>query len=1179
MVNIGGAELDLGFSKQSITAAIRDVQNVIRRDGKIQFAPVISQADISVTLGQLQAQVKRNPVDIPLKIDADSIRGGRELSQALQRFRTPIEIPVDVDVDQAQIRRQGSVIAGIFQGIGQQLFQTVAQSISVLTAATGEFIKTSFEADRTTRQWSQSLAGLLGSDAAADSAIVDITNTANKFGQDVTAIVDGYTKITASAQSTGIEQRKVNEFFEEFARVGGIRGLDQQQSDLSLRAITQVVEKNQLLSEELRGQLSESFSGATGILADGLGVEVEELNQLLKDGAINGEVFLDAFTRGLANVQGEIDPVLVGLGQFQNQLFAIQQGIGEALRPLQGAGLTAINGILDGAGDTASLDPITEAAEELTAILEANPELLVEIGAGFGEIASIVVGELADAISFVSNLIKENPELIQSSVDRMVALAEAADTVVRAVAGLSTLIATASARFSIFSSAKDDLSLVEQAFKGIFFNLRLILDPLGTVADGIDRVRGLLEGLGGVAIEPIDGDLAGSAADAVQAASDAITAAQANILGSTSDATDGFREQADAAKALEQAQNSLATSLSGLDTAKANAAAGFAEQRTALLASGADQGQLDALNQQILASDQQLAKDRIAILTAGKVELERLQASDPSIASEAGDQLIKIEQQIARARESAAKSAADRIEAIEKARVDAQKKALEDLVDANEQAASAIEQAQSQQLRANRSRLLEGASEEDVAAERIAIEQRSTQALIAEYERQKRSLQAAVSEGSIDAQAGADERFKIEADLGKALDALLEQQIEAQQQAIERQVANISQQYAGLASELEAQQGNLSIRGDLVSGQVDLLEAQRNLQSAIADGAKSELDARIAIASANGDVVTQARLQVQAVQAQGQGLRNSLNFEKQTLGLKQQQRRISAEEKTLQAQINELKAEEALLTAQAEKASASQLAVLQKQLDLSRRQSQLAQQQFQGLDQLDQLDNDLLTQSFENQFDQIENDARLAGINIGGSLADGISSATSPIIQDLREQIDSLTDVQNGARSGIAGALGGNLGLDQGSAQDTLANIQTNFQSARGAGLLQGEAGSEFRQALQQVEQLVNSNANTTDLLRAASQQQDNQFFTSLLDQVGLGGIAGLVEADQEFALADAQIKGLEAKIDGVTEAINALPDSLPQGIGTVQIATPDPVADVGLVLDGVAQQKRRGVR
>lgn len=322
----------------------------------------------------------------------------------------------------------------------------------------------------------------------------------------------------------------------------------------------------------------------------------------------------------------------------------------------------------------------------------------------------------------------------------------------------------------------------------------------------------------------------------------------------------------------------------------------------------------------------------------------------------------------------------------ERAKEESAKERLDNLVAANEKAVKAIEKSQSSEIRAVRQlELDESISAEESAARQIEIQQNATQKLISEYRAQQSALKSAISKNEIDAKEGAKQRLTIEENLGKALDREIDLQIQRQQALRAQQIQSIKDQYSELESEISSQQFDIQTSQASLGSEQELLNAQRELQSALTEGAISEANAKKE-AAVNAKNATDALKAQQIIESlKTQDLAKQQAFDLRSLELKQEASDLTLQEKELQAELNILKAEQALAEAEINKASEKQIANLRSQLGLAQRAKTLVDDQRQSQEELQGIQQSTLAvrqsnesnelgRQFLDERDQIESD-------------------------------------------------------------------------------------------------------------------------------------------------------------------------------------------------------------
>jgi tape measure domain-containing protein len=125
-----------------------------------------------------------------------------------------------------------------------------------------------------------------------------VREEAGRLGLNVLDLAKSYASLSQATKGTTISQEQVREVFLGVAGAAAKLQLSQDDVAGSLRAIEQIASKGKVQLEELRGQLGDRLPGAVSILAKGLGVTQEKLNQLLTVG-ISADTFFKTFGKGL----------------------------------------------------------------------------------------------------------------------------------------------------------------------------------------------------------------------------------------------------------------------------------------------------------------------------------------------------------------------------------------------------------------------------------------------------------------------------------------------------------------------------------------------------------------------------------------------------------------------------------------------------------------------------------------------------------------------------------------------------------------------------------------------------------------------------------------------------------------------------------------------------------------
>lgn len=115
------------------------------------------------------------------------------------------------------------------------------------------------------------------------------------LGQDLSVVEKNYTNLTASSKGTRLEGQATDDIFKSVVGTMGRLKKPAEDVDRALLAVGQMMSKNTVQSEELKGQLSEVLPGAFNIAARAMGVTTSKLNDMLKNGEVMASDLLPKF--------------------------------------------------------------------------------------------------------------------------------------------------------------------------------------------------------------------------------------------------------------------------------------------------------------------------------------------------------------------------------------------------------------------------------------------------------------------------------------------------------------------------------------------------------------------------------------------------------------------------------------------------------------------------------------------------------------------------------------------------------------------------------------------------------------------------------------------------------------------------------------------------------------------
>ncbi|ELD1759108.1 tape measure protein [Escherichia coli] len=207
------------------------------------------------------------------------------------------------------------------------------------------------------------------SERSIDFVFGDQSTQVKKFIQDLTQVTGMDTTETqvqfasfgASAKNTmGLEGSE--ELFKNLTGYARLMGRSDEQIQRALTAVSQMASKGQVMSEELKGQLSEALPGATQAFAKALGLTEKQLFDKMKNGDVKASDALPKFAKelgaqinsrgGWKAIQDSAQTMLGNLkNTWNNSLTDIFKGSENGLQDFTRSLTTLLNS-LDGSGKT-----------------------------------------------------------------------------------------------------------------------------------------------------------------------------------------------------------------------------------------------------------------------------------------------------------------------------------------------------------------------------------------------------------------------------------------------------------------------------------------------------------------------------------------------------------------------------------------------------------------------------------------------------------------------------------------------------------------------------------------------------------------------------------------------------------------------------------------------------------
>jgi tape measure domain-containing protein len=134
-----------------------------------------------------------------------------------------------------------------------------------------------------------------------------LVDMAKKYGLEINALTGNFAKFTASASASNMSMEEQRKIFESVSRAVTAFGMSAEDSNGVFLALSQMMSKGKISSEELRLQMGERLPIALQAMAKAAGTSVAGLDKLLKEGKLMSADVLPKFADALNEMIPNVD--------------------------------------------------------------------------------------------------------------------------------------------------------------------------------------------------------------------------------------------------------------------------------------------------------------------------------------------------------------------------------------------------------------------------------------------------------------------------------------------------------------------------------------------------------------------------------------------------------------------------------------------------------------------------------------------------------------------------------------------------------------------------------------------------------------------------------------------------------------------------------------------------------
>ena len=203
-------------------------------------------------------------------------------------------------------KRGTSQVKAAFKSMQMQ-FLTFAAALGAGGLGLSNFVSRLIDVARETNRVTTALKNVSGGMAQFANNQRFLIDMAKKYGLEINALTGNFAKFTAAASISGMSMMDQRKIFESVSRAVTAFGMSADDSNGVFLALSQMMSKGKISSEELRLQMGERLPIALQAMAKAAGVSVAGLDKLMKQGKLMSADVLPKFAEALNEMIPNVD--------------------------------------------------------------------------------------------------------------------------------------------------------------------------------------------------------------------------------------------------------------------------------------------------------------------------------------------------------------------------------------------------------------------------------------------------------------------------------------------------------------------------------------------------------------------------------------------------------------------------------------------------------------------------------------------------------------------------------------------------------------------------------------------------------------------------------------------------------------------------------------------------------
>lgn len=213
--------------------------------------------------------------------------------------------------------KKTSAFGGVMKKIGGMLAGVFAVGKLV------DMTKAIFEQTKKLDSLSAGYKAVITNSAELKKVYQELDRMAETYGLSINTLKTEYLGFAAASKGTELEGQKALKIFDAITYSMGKLGASEDAQHRALIAVTQMMSKGTVASEELRGQLGEALPGAFNMVARAMGVTTQKLGKMLQMGQVTAADMLPKLAAELNKTFGNssrIDTLTASQGRYSTAI-------------------------------------------------------------------------------------------------------------------------------------------------------------------------------------------------------------------------------------------------------------------------------------------------------------------------------------------------------------------------------------------------------------------------------------------------------------------------------------------------------------------------------------------------------------------------------------------------------------------------------------------------------------------------------------------------------------------------------------------------------------------------------------------------------------------------------------------------------------------------------------------